>query len=71
MEKRISINFITSNASFDAENKDYQVEVILKKIIAQYQGEYLGANIIDLNGNLIGQWEILDNGNEISPVPRG
>ena len=71
MEKRISIIFITSNASIDAENKDYQVEVILKKIIAQYQGEYLGANIIDLNGNLIGQWEILDNGNEISPVPRG
>ena len=65
MEKRISINFITSNASFDEENSHYQMEVILKKIIAQYQGEYLGANIIDLNGNLLGQWENLDNGREI------
>lgn len=60
MEKRFSINFVMDNDSFE-ENAHYQVEQILKKIIAQYQGEYLGGNIIDLNGNLIGQWELVEN----------
>ena len=59
MEKRFSINFVMNNDSFQ-ENAHYKVEQILKKIIAQYQGEYLGANIIDLNGNLIGQWELIE-----------
>lgn len=63
MEKRLQINFVMDNDSFQ-DNAHFQVEAILKKIIAQYQGEYLGANIIDLNGNLIGQWEIVNNGKE-------
>ena len=55
-----SIQFVMDNASF-SEVPMYQVQEILQKIITQYHNEDLGRNIIDLNGNLIGQREIKEN----------
>ena len=56
-----SIQFVMDNAAFSDGMAILEVERILKKIITQHQNEDIGKPIVDINGNLIGQWEIKEN----------
>jgi hypothetical protein len=56
-----SINFVMDNAAFSDGMAILEVERILKKITTQHQNEDIGKPIVDINGNLIGQWEIKEN----------
>ena len=56
-----SIQFVMDNAAFSDGMAILEVERILNKITTQHRSEDIGKPIVDINGNLIGQWEIKEN----------
>jgi hypothetical protein len=51
------IEFETDNAAF-GEVLDYEVSRILKEIAGKIEGGRAGGSVLDINGNVIGEWEL-------------
>ncbi len=56
---KFSLEFNTENAVFDDEMEG-QVEIILGNIIYHVWNGLTSHDILDINGNVIGRWEITE-----------
>jgi hypothetical protein len=56
-KEMVEIKFQTDNAAF-GEPLTYEVTRILKEIADKIEGGRAGGFVLDVNGNVIGKWDI-------------
>lgn len=54
----MQIRFKTDNSAFEDENKPFEIARILREIAFKVENDITEASISDINGNVIGTWEI-------------
>ena len=57
--KMFKIEFKTGGAAFDEPYKASEIKRILKEITEKVECGYTSGKVIDINGNCVGEWELI------------
>ena len=57
--KMFKIEFKTGGAAFDEPYKASEIKRILKEISEKVECGYCSGKVIDINGNCVGEWELI------------
>lgn len=57
--ERLVVEIKVSNAAFDGQDRSYELARLLRDIAASIEGGRVRQDVIDINGNKVGAWELV------------